>query len=90
MAEKAIIREGYEDHPVVAVTWHGAQAYCKWKSSLEQAEYRLSTEAEWEKAARGSLGRRRFYRKIYQRPQHESTPNNIESFCGAKAMLRPL
>ena len=58
MAEEVIIQEGYEDHPVVAATWHGAQSYCKWKSSLEHAEYRLPTEAEWEKAARGSLGRR--------------------------------
>jgi len=58
MAEEVIIQEGYEDHPLVGVTWHGAQAYCKWKSSLEQAEFRLPTEAEWEKAARGSLGRR--------------------------------
>jgi len=58
MAEEVIIPEGYEDHPVVGATWYGAQAYCKWKSFLKQAEYRLSTEAEWEKAARGSLGRR--------------------------------
>ena len=52
------IEQGYEDHPVVGVTWHGARSYCKWKSVLEDAEYRLPTEAEWEKAARGCLGRR--------------------------------
>jgi formylglycine-generating enzyme required for sulfatase activity len=39
--------------PVVAVSWFDAVAYCSWISALTGSEYRLPTEAEWERAARG-------------------------------------
>ena len=52
---------GRDDHPVVNVTLEDAEAYCRWLRKLSGQLYRLPTEEEWEKAARGLCPDRRQY-----------------------------
>jgi len=54
--EGGMFPTGRENHPVVLVSYKDANAYVQWLSKTTNETWRLPTEEEWEKAARGSNG----------------------------------
>ena len=66
-----------DSYPLLGVNWDSAVAYCNWLSAKTGKKYRLPTEAEWEKAARGTDQRRY--------PWGNAIDRSFANFVGAQA-----
>jgi sulfatase modifying factor 1 len=64
----------HPEQPVVASSWFDAVAYCEWLSRWTGRRYRLPTEAEWERAARGGIEQ-----KLY--PWGDETPESLAHYA---------
>jgi formylglycine-generating enzyme required for sulfatase activity len=63
------------EQPVVAVSWFDAAAYCEWLSGATGHVYRLPTEAEWERAARGGIEQNEY-------PWGNGAPEALPNYSG--------
>jgi formylglycine-generating enzyme required for sulfatase activity len=72
-----------DDQPVVGVNWYEAVAYVRWLSAQTGHTFRLPTEAEWEKAARGPDGRIYPWGDEYDRSRlNDGGPNDTTTPVG--------
>lgn len=64
----------HPEQPVVGVSWFEAVQYCEWLRSQSGRAYRLPTEAEWERAARGGIEQKNF-------PWGDDPPQSLQNYA---------
>jgi formylglycine-generating enzyme required for sulfatase activity len=80
--------EGRGNHPVIRIEHEDAVAYTTWLSGVTGRRYRLPTEAEWEKAARGEDGRVYPWGNYFDPSRCNTLEGN--TFAGLYRHARPL
>jgi len=84
------------DRPVIGLSWHIAQAYCAWLNQNFNEElpadriFRLPTEAEWEKAARGEDERTWPWGNVFDKSKCNSSADIIGAITGSFGSIRKI
>lgn len=74
-----------QDHPIIGVSWNDAMTYAAWLSHVTGESWRLPTEAQWEKAARGTDGRLYPWGNRWDRSRANTTQSNLGTTCAVGA-----
>jgi sulfatase modifying factor 1 len=64
----------HSEQPVIGTSWFDAVAYCEWLTHVTGRGYRLPTEAEWERAARGGAERKSY-------PWGDEPPDSLPNYA---------
>lgn len=64
----------HPEQAVVGTSWFDASSYCEWLSQITSHHFRLPTEAEWERAARGGVEK-----KLY--PWGDEPPESLPNYA---------
>ncbi|MEM7346048.1 MAG: SUMF1/EgtB/PvdO family nonheme iron enzyme, partial [Chloroflexota bacterium] len=76
------IQFNHPNQPVVGISWYECVAYCNWLTEEQGQLYRLPTEAEWEKAARGLQGYRYPWGNRFE-------PDQLNAKAGPQIVMAP-
>ena len=77
-----VAEEPGENYPITNVSWHDCSAFIQWLQRIKRAPYALPTEAQWEKACRGTQG------QLY--PWTTIKPDWREEIYKGRLHLRPV
>jgi formylglycine-generating enzyme required for sulfatase activity len=77
------------NYPVIGLSWYECVAYCRWLSSRTGRTYRLPTEAEWEKAARGVDGQTYPWGKTFDHRRLNAREGPQKVYCSTPVGIYP-
>ena len=77
------------NQPVIGLSWYECVAYCRWLSAQTGRIWRLPTEAEWEKGARGDDGRKYPWGNDFDASRLNAREGDQKAYCSTPVGMYP-